>query len=531
MSKSSVKNKTFAFLQDLGKSFMFPVSTLAAMGILVGFGSAFTTGPVLEALPFLKNEFIQVFFSFINNIGGIGFTYLPVLFAMSIPYGLSKRNQAVGSISALIGYVAMHLSINFILNYQGALASPEDIRLQGQAMVLGIQSLEMGVLGGVFVGIIIYLLHEKFQDIQFHDAFSFFAGVRFVPIISIITMSLIGLMIPFIWPLLSHSITGIGLLIQSVGIFGPFLYGFFNSLLKPLGLHHILLALIRFTDAGGTQVVGDERISGALNIFYAQLNSGEPISPQATAFLSQGFMPLFIFALPAVCLAIYHTAYKPRKEDIKGMLISAIFVSVVTGISEPTEFLFLFVAPMLYLFHSIMSGLSLMVVALCGVTIGNTDGGIIDFILFGVMQGMETRWYLIIPIGLVWFAAYYYFFKWYILKYKVQTPGREDEILEEETENSDSIATFSKDHGIYDPQVFINALGGVDNINTLDNCVTRLRMNIEDIAKINENLLKKAGALAVVKLDEHSVQVVIGAQVQSLKTGMEKIINGSKKDI
>ena len=194
---------------------------------------------------------------------------------------------------------------------------------------------------------------------------------------------------------MQSGIAWIGSLITSIGIFGPFLYGFANAILKPLGMHHILLALVRFTDAGGTQVVDGETVSGALNIFYAQLNSGETISPQATAFLSQGFMPIFMFALPAICLAIYHTSKKEKRSSIKGMIISAVFVSVVTGISEPTEFLFLFVAPTLYLFHAIMLGLSLMITAMMGITIGNTDGGIIDFVLFGIMQGSYTKWYLI----------------------------------------------------------------------------------------------------------------------------------------
>lgn len=519
----SYRTRIFGFLQELGKSFMFPVSTLSAMGILVGIGSAFTSGPVLEAIPILNNEYIQIFFNFINTIGSIGFSYLPVLFAMSIPFGLSNRNKGGGAIAAFAGFVAMHLAINFVLGLQGNLAAPDQMRVAGQGMALGIQSFEMGVLGGVVVGLIVYYLNEKYQDIVLPDAFSFFGGIRFVPIISILVMSIAGIVLIFIWPFFQDAIANVGTLINSIGIFGPFLYGFANALLKPFGMHHIFLALVRFTDAGGSQVIDGEVVSGALNIFYAQLNTGEPISPQATAFLSQGFMPIFMFALPAITLAIYHTAKKDKRASIKGMLISAVFVSVVTGISEPTEFLFLFVAPVLYLFHAVMQGLSLMIMSILGVTIGNTDGGIIDFVLFGIMQGSYTRWILVIPVGLLFFGIYYYVFKKYILVKNVETPGREIETGIEESGREERINPTSKNE-VYNPEAILQALGGSNNINTLDNCVTRLRLNVKDSELIDEKTLKKNGALAVMKLDDHNVQVVIGAQVQSVKTGIENLM-------
>ncbi len=523
MSEQSKSRRVriFSFFQELGKTFMFPVALLAFLGILLGLGSSITSDPVIQRFPFLGHSWIQLFFQYLTMVGSLAFRYLPALFAMAIPLGLSKRNKGVGVFAGLVGFIAMHMSINFYLQTTNTLAEADVMRINGQGMVLGIQSLEMGVLGGIIAGLIVYFLHERFQDTVLPDAFSFFGGIRFVPIISSLVLSVVGLIIPVIWPLFSTVITSIGMLIAKAGVFGPFIYGLGTNVLKPFGMHHILLAMVRFTDVGGTQVVDGETVSGALNIFYSQLNAGEPISPQATAFLSQGFMPTFMFGLPAVALAIYHVAKKENRPAIKGLLMSGFLVSFVTGISEPIEFLFLFVAPVLYVFHSIMSGLALMVMAMLGVTIGNTDGGVIDWIIFGILQGNYTKWYLLIPVGAVWFAAYYFVFKWYFKKYDIATPGRKDEPMNEE---SGEIKVFTKGNGIYDPAVILEALGGKENITSLDNCVTRLRLQVKDSSIVDKETLRKAGALGVVELDAHNIQVIIGAQVQSVKTGIEQLL-------
>ena len=510
VEKTSRKTEIYGFFQDLGKSFMFPIATLAAMGILVGLGSSFTAPAMMERLPFLKIPAVFTIFSFMNTVGSFGFTYLPAMFAMAIPFGLAKKNKGVGAISAFAGYIALNMGINFMLQQQDKLASPSKMQAVGQANVLGIQTLEMGVIGGIFVGLIVYALLERYQEIKLPDAFSFFGGIRFIPIISVILCAILGLGVPFVWPTIQGWIIGLGHVIQNAGIFGPFLYGVALAVLKLMGLHHILLAMIRFTDAGGTAVVAGKTVHGALNVFYAELNAGVPISPKATAFLSQGFMPTFMFGLPAICLAIYFTAKAKNRDRIKGILISAALVGFVSGISEPTEYLFLFVSPVLYVFHTIMQGLSLSVMALLGARMGNTDGGVIDWILFGWLQP-DSRWWLLIPVGLIWFAIYFFVFRWYILKKNVKTPGRED----------DGAAVMTKGNGIYDPKVILGALGGAANITSLDNCVTRLRLMLNDPSKIDEDKLKQSGALAVVKADK-AVQVVYGAQVQSVKDGLEK---------
>ncbi|ODG89953.1 MULTISPECIES: maltose/glucose-specific PTS transporter subunit IIBC [Bacillaceae] len=515
--KKSVKSQLWEFFQGLGKTFMVPVALLAFMGLILGIGSSFTSPTTIETFPFLGNSVLQVIFSFMSTIGGFAFSYLPVLFAMAIPFGLVRYEKGVAAFSGFVGYVIMHLSINFYLTETNQLVAVDKMRQAGQGMVMGIQTIEMGVLGGIIAGIIVYLLHNRFYSIKLPDAFAFFGGARFVPIITTLALSVVGIIIPMIWPIFAIAITGIGSLIQKSGVFGPFLFGAGERLLLPFGLHHILVAMIRFTEAGGTEVVNGQTVSGALNIFYAQLKAGAPISPSATAFLSQGKMPTFMFGLPAVALAIYHTARPENRNKIKGLLISGVIATFVTGITEPIEFLFLFVSPPLYFIHVILTGLGFMVMALLHLTIGNTDGGILDFIIFGVLQGVKTKWYLVPVIGAIWFTVYYSVFRYAILKFNLKTPGREEKIDDQQGEEPLVKGTNAQALKI------LTALGGKENIQSLDNCITRLRLVVDNMNIVNEKVLKDCGALGVVKLDEHNLQVVIGPQVGILKTQLEKL--------
>ncbi|GAB7630832.1 hypothetical protein OkiPb00114_46350 [Escherichia coli] len=422
--KKSFKSKLWEFLQSLGKTFMFPVSLLAFMGLLLGIGSSVTSPSTITSFPFLGGEFTQLTFGFIAMVGGFAFTYLPLMFAMAIPMGLAKRNKAVAAFAGFVGYMLMNMSINYYLTATHQLADPATMKQVGQSIVLGIQTLEMGVLGGIVVGVITYFLHDRFQDTVLHDAFAFFSGIRFVPIITALTLSLVGLFIPMLWEYVALGIAGIGHIIQSTSVFGPFLYGVGVLLLKPFGLHHILLAMVRFTPAGGIEMVNGHEVAGALNIFYAELKAGLPFSPHVTAFLSQGFMPTFIFGLPAVAYAIYRTA--------------------------------LFV------------------------------------------------------------------FRWYILKHNIKTPGREVDV--QGAQQAVEANTRARGKSKYDHELILRALGGKENIESLDNCITRLRLVVKDMGLIDQQALKAAGALSVVMLDAHSVQVIIGPQVQSVKTGIEALI-------
>lgn len=518
MKNRTMKSRLWEFFQGLGKTFMLPVALLAFMGLILGIGSSFTSPSTVEAFPFLGQPVLQILFSYMSTIGGFAFTYLPVLFAMAIPMGLVRYEKGVAAISGFIGYVIMNLAINFYLVETDRLVNADELRQAGQGMVMGIQTIEMGVLGGIIVGIIVYVLHNRFYAIKLPDAFAFFGGARFVPIITALTFSVVGILIPMIWPIFALGIASVGAIIQGAGAFGPFLFGAGERFLLPFGLHHILVAMIRFTEAGGTEVVNGQTVSGALNIFYAQLQSGTDISSSATAFLSQGKMPTFMFGLPAVALAIYHTAFPENRKKIKGLLISGVIATLVTGITEPIEFLFLFVAPLLFVIHAILTGLGFMVMSLLKVKIGNTDGGILDFMIFGVMQGTDTKWYLVLVVGAVWFAIYYAVFRYAITKFNLKTPGRE-EVKEDEEESSTSPTDSS-----YAAQV-LQALGGKENLQSLDNCITRLRLVVTDMDQVNEQVLKEqCKVLGIVKLDAHNVQVIIGPQVGVLKSQIEKLI-------
>ncbi len=509
------------FFQELGKTFMLPVALMAFMGLLLGLGSSFTSPSTIEILPFLNNKFLQAFFNFLSTVGGFAFSNLPVMFAMSIPLGLAKKEKGVAAFSGFVGYVVMNLSINFYLGLTNQLADSESLRSAGQAMVLGTQTIEMGVLGGIITGIIVYFLHKRYCGIQLIDSLAFFGGARFVPIITSLVMSVVGLLLPMIWPVFAGAINGVGDIIQKSGVFGPMLFFSGERLLLPFGLHHILVAAIRFTQAGGTEVVDGQQVSGALNIFYAQLQSHLPISHSATQFLSQGKMPTFMFGLPGAALAIYKTAKFENRGKIKGLLISGFVATFVTGITEPIEFLFLFISPFLWIFHVFMTGFGALVVSLLGVNIGNTDGGVLDFLIFGVMQGLETKWYLIPLVGVVWFMAYYWVFKKVILLKDLKTPGRENE---KEPEYTEEELTASGPISEYNIPEILNALGGKANIVSLDNCITRLRMIVEDGNKVDDEKLKSLGALGVVHLDNESVQVIIGTKVTSVRNGLDSLM-------
>lgn len=500
------------FFQGLGKTFMLPVSLLAACGIMLGVGSSFASSVTADILPFLKIPVVKLFFEFMSTIGSFAFSNLPILFAMAIPLGLARQDKGVAAFSGYVGFIISCMTANFFLKATGTLATPENMKAAGQAMVFGIQSIDIGVLGGVIIGIIVYKIHDKFCEIKLPDALAFFGGARFVPIATAVIVGIIGLIIPLIWPFFNGVIIKIGNLINKAGIFGPFLFGAGEGVLRPFGLHHILVAMIRFTSAGGEAIINGEPVYGALNIFYKEFANGV-LDPNITKFLSQGKMPSYMFGLPAVALAIYHTARPENRKRVKGLLLSGVVACVIGGITEPLEFIFLFLSPVLYLFHCVMVGLGFMLMGILKVAIGNTDGNLIDFIVFGVLQGFRTKWYLVIPVGILWFIIYYFVFKYAIIKFNIKTPGRE-------IANSNSDMKL----GGFDAERLLKALGGKGNIVSLDNCITRLRLVVNDMSLINEEEIKATGAIAVVKLDATNLQVVIGPQVHVVKNKLDKLI-------
>ncbi|WP_397321206.1 maltose/glucose-specific PTS transporter subunit IIBC [Pediococcus acidilactici] len=527
MSKGKKRIALGGFFQELGKTFMLPVALMAFMGLLLGLGSSFSSPITIDAFPFLGNSILQVVFKYMSAIGGFAFNNLAVMFAMAIPLGLAKKEKGVAAFSGFVGYMVMNLAINFYLGLTNQLADADAMQKAGQSLVLGVQTIEMGVLGGIITGIIVYNLNKKYCTIQLPDSFAFFGGARFVPIITSLVMAVVGIILPIIWPIFAFLINGVGALIHGAGPFGPMLFFSGERLLLPFGLHHILVATIRFTQAGGTMLIDGHQVSGALNIFYSELQNHLPISHSATQFLSQGKMPTFMFGLPGAALAMYHTAKPENRAKIKGLLISGFIATFITGITEPIEFLFLFISPFLWLFHVFMTGFGALVVSLLGVNIGNTDGGVLDFLIFGVMQGTQTKWYLIPIVGIFWFLAYYFTFKKFILWRDLKTPGRE---VATEPEYTDAEIRTSGNAGGYDIPGILKALGGKSNIVTLDNCITRLRLIVKDGSIINDEELQKLGALGVVHLDDTSVQVIIGTKVTTVRNGLDALLEGAEPE-
>lgn len=517
---------------------MLPVALLAFCGIVLGVGSSFGSATVQRQLPFLAWGPLPVVWHWMTNTGLVAFTFLPVLFAMAIPLGLVRQDKGVAAFAGFVGYASMNLAINFFLDARNVdVTDKAQIEHYAIRDVLGIPSMDTGLLGAIAVGIIVTHLHNRFRTIQMPDALAFFGGTRFVPIISALVMSVAGVIIPFIWPTINAWIGDLGSLIAASGVFGPFFFGTGEALLRPVGLHHILVAMFRFTKAGGAADVCGTDVQGALNIFYAQLKCGldQPISEpvrHATTFLSQGKMPVYLGGLPGAALAMYHTARVGMRPEIKALLISGVVACVVGGITEPLEFLFLFIAPWLYAIHAVLIGLGFLAAAVLGVFIGNTDGNIIDFVVFGVMQGTQTKWYMIVVLAAIWFVVYYVLFRWAITRFDLATPGRDDVVAAPETTTTPVPATAAPMTatpaklvaGKYDPTAILAAIGGPDNVESLDNCITRLRMVVGDANLLDEASLKRLGAVGVIKLDDHNVQVVIGPQVQAVKDALAELI-------
>ena len=501
-AKTAPKVTLWEFFQQLGKTFMLPVALLSFCGIMLGIGSSLSSHDVITLIPVLGNPVLQAIFTWMSKIGSFANSFLPVMFSIAIPQGQARVNKGVAAFAGFVGYAVMNLVVNFWLTNKGILPTTDAAVLKANNIqsILGIQSIDTGILGAVIAGIIVWMLHERFHNIRLPDALAFFGGTRFVPFISSLVMGLVGL-----------GISGLGHMINSAGDFGPMLFGTGERLLLPFGLHHILVALIRFTDAGGTQEVCGQTVSGALTIFQAQLScpTTHGFSESATRFLSQGKMPAFLGGLPGAALAMYHCARPENRHKIKGLLISGLIACVVGGTTEPLEFLFLFVAPVLYVIHALLTGLGFTVMSVLGVTIGNTDGNIIDFVVFGILHGLSTKWYMVPVVAAIWFVVYYVIFRFAITRFNLKTPGRDSEVA---SSIEKAVAGAPGKSGYNVPAI-------------LDNCITRLRLSVKDMSLVNVQALKDNRAIGVVQLNQHNLQVVIGPQVQSVKDEMAGLMH------
>lgn len=522
-------------LQRVGRSFMLPIAILPIAGLFLGIGESLTN-PNMIAAYHLQNilgegTFLHVIFVVMSNAGNIVFTNLPLIFAIGVAIGMAKKEKEVAALAATISFFIMHTSIHSMLDVSGMANTLPDGSITS---VVGITSLQMGVFGGVIVGMGVAILHNHFYKIKLPKALSFFGGTRFVPIITSIVYLIVGIAMFYIWPTIQGGIYALGDIVRNSGYFGTFIYGVIERALIPFGLHHVFYLPFWQTAVGGTMVVAGQTVEGAQNIFFAQLADPGTVtfSAEATRFMT-GKFPLMIFGLPGAALAMYHCASPAKRKVAGGLLISAALTSMLTGITEPLEFTFLFVAPLLYIIHCVFAGLAYMLMHVFQVGVGMTfSGGLIDMFLFGVFQGnAKTNWIMIIVVGIVYFIVYYFLFRFLIRKLDLKTPGRDDEQEEiklytrkdvekhaaDKTEDKQA-DTKANNEALY--ALITQGLGGSDNIVGLDCCATRLHATLKNLELVDELLLKASGSAGIYKRG-HGVQVIYGPRVTVIKSDLE----------
>lgn len=527
-----MKDKIFGVLQRVGRSFMLPIAILPVAGLLLGLGGSFTNETMLETYGLLgvmgPGTVFNAVFLVMNDAGNIVFSNLPIIFAMGVAIGMAKKEKEVAALAAAISFFIMHASISAMITINGG---TENMLEGATASACGITSLQMGVFGGIIVGLGVAALHNKFYKIQLPQVLSFFGGTRFVPIISALVYTGVGILMFFIWPVIQTGIYAVGNVVLNSGYAGTWVYGFMERLLIPFGLHHVFYLPFWQTGLGGSMEVAGQMIEGAQNIFFAQLadpNTTE-FAVSATRFMS-GKFPLMIFGLPGAALAMYRVAKPEKRQIVGGLLMSAALTSMLTGITEPLEFTFLFVAPLLYGIHCVLAGAAYMLMHIFGVGVGMTfSGGFIDMFLFGILQGnAKTHWIWIVIVGIVYFVVYYFLFSFLIVKMDLKTPGRDDNEEVKLYRRSDVDA--KKKGGASDgasagaedevSRQICMGLGGKKNISDVDCCATRLRCTVYKSELVNDAMLKGTGASGVVHKG-NGVQVIYGPRVTVIKSNLE----------
>ena len=538
LTKNKRFSGAFSVLQRVGKAFMLPIALLPIAGLLLGIGASFTNITTLEAYNLIgimgPGTFLYSVFTLLASVGTVVFDNLPIIFAMGVALGMAENEKATATLSAAISFFVMHKTINSLLVITGKL-NDGSMQEGTIANVVGIDSLQMGVFGGIIVGLGVAYLTNRFYKIRLPNVVSFFGGTRFVPIISTLVYILVGVLMFFLWPLVQNGIYALGDLVLRSGYAGTLIYGFIERILIPFGLHHVFYLPFWQTGLGGSALIDGVMVYGAQNIFFAELASPntQVFSVSATRFMS-GKFPFMIFGLPGAALAMYSCAKDSKKKVAGGLLLSAALTAMLTGITEPIEFTFLFVAPILYVIHSVLAGLSYMLMHVLGVGVGMTfSGGIIDLTLFGILQGNEkTNWVMILLVGIIYFFVYFMLFRFLILRRNYATPGREAD--EEETKlytrqdynekkNSDHVYKKTGNSDYTTSALILEGLGGKSNIVGLDSCATRLRVSVKNSDIVSEIVLKQSGALGVIKKG-NGVQVIYGPQVSVIKSELEDYI-------
>lgn len=525
-----MKDRIFGVLQRVGRSFMLPIALLPIAGLLLGIGSSFTNATTLETYGLsgiiYEGSVLYTILDIMSKTGSVIFDNLALLFAMGVAIGMAKKEKEVAALSGAISYLVMNMAIGALIAARGGV---EAMAANSTASVLGITTLQMGVFGGIIVGLGVAALHNRFYKIQLPQVLSFFGGTRFVPIITSVVYLIVGVVMFFVWPIVQGWIAGLGSLVLKSGYAGTWIYGIIERALIPFGLHHVFYMPFWQTELGGALMIDGTLVQGAQNIFFAELASKttEHFSVSATRFMS-GKFPFMIFGLPAAALAMYKAARPEKRKAAGGLLLSAALTSMLTGITEPLEFTFLFIAPAMYAVHCVLAGLSYMLMHIFNVGVGMTfSGGAIDLTLFGILQGnAKTNWIWVVIVGLVYAVVYYFVFYFMITRFGYKTPGREAD--NEETRlytRKDMQARKEQQTNFHDrtSALIVSGLGGKMNISDIDCCATRLRITVHNANLVQDNLLKESGASGVIHKG-NGVQIIYGPQVSVVKSALEDFL-------
>lgn len=533
-----MKDKIFGVLQRVGRSFMLPIALLPVAGLLLGIGSSFTNETMLAAYGLNSvihpGTLIYTILDVMSQTGSAVFNNLALLFAMGVAIGMARKEKEVAALSGAVAYIIMNTAIQAMINAAGGV---EAMPANSTTTMLGITTLQMGVFGGIVVGLGVAALHNKFYKIELPQVLAFFGGTRFVPIVSSIVYLVVGIAMFYIWPVVQSGIAALGALVLASGYAGTFIYGLLERALIPFGLHHVFYMPFWQTAVGGTAIIDGVTVTGAQNILFAELASKSTtvFSVSATRFMA-GKFPFMMFGLPGAALAMYQCAKPEKKKAAGGLLLSAALTAFLTGITEPLEFTFIFVALPMYAVHCVLAGLSFMLMHILNVGVGMTfSGGLIDLVLFGVMQGnAKTHWVWVVVVGAVYFVLYYIIFRFMISKFDYKTPGRDDaeevKLYTRADVNARSAASGSTAPAGDDPvsALIVEGLGGTANLSDVDCCATRLRCTVKDAALIRQDVLKASGASGVI-CKGNGVQVVYGPKVAVIKAKLEDYLENAPK--
>lgn len=514
-------------VQRFGRSLLLPIAIMAPMGMILGLTGAFVQPYMVERIAFLQNDTLQMLLVGLRNIANVIFSNIPILFAMGVAYGMTRNDKGIAVFSSITSYFILHGSINAYLVASGTLAEPDMMAQVGQGMVLGIQTLRIDVLGGIIAGLIATYSADRFYRTELPLAFAFFSGVKFVPIISSVFAIVAGLIVPIFWNGVIIALTSFSGVILSKA--GPAISIAVNRLLIPFGLHHVWTAFIRFTPAGGVYTIGGEEFTGVLNALNEVLFNHGPgteaweLMPDLTRFMAQNQMLLTLFMIPAVGLAMYNTAYDENKKAVRGIILTLVLTPFLGNITEPMEFSFLFIAPVLYLIYIVIVSVGALALAQLGTAVGYIRGTIFDFAIFGLLYE-DTKWYNLLIVGIPIALITYFSFKYLIVKWDIKTPGREGDAAE----HSELLANREYDKVA---DLVVKGLGGVSNIVNVENCVTRLRIDLKNTDLIDKETLERSGTSGLFFPAKNHIHVVFGPQVEFVRHAVDDIVkNGGSTE-